>query len=194
MTHSEIPRHTAKQQAKLAEISDTPVHAFVDNERRIRLTLPHGCYFGAGPVLRPGVESRLTMHELRVDPKLRRAGIATRLMSSMVYIARELQPDRFSGLITSPHTPRILRNVVGEAAVSYLEYVPRLDQEFTLPLTTDQAIQSIRHTLKHGDPEYDGIVASINLGALALNSLEKPTGVDEVVAQLGPKFAEYRAA
>ncbi len=122
--------------------------------------------------------SAVEFGNLQVHEDYRGAGVATRLVSALAYIAVRHNTTIMYGSVASPHVLRIFRSIMGEGAIKYLSGYPVRDEP---PPTTDAAIEALVHLEADvPDPDWrDGITVHVGLTGLASADLEQPVEVNE---------------
>lgn len=175
-TELNIPANEA-----LAEIAARPITAFVTESMGftdISIELPHNPRFIGEVVMGEDLQDGVFLLTLQVNPELREQGIGTRLASAMAYVAKSEGLENLHSAVDSPHTIRIFKKLFHEKDVTFLDIDPSSRQMVELPMTFEQAILSLERvqamfgTGEKHDYHFNFVV---NLGNVALTSLEKPT-------------------
>lgn len=179
----------ASDQEDLDEIMNSYVLASVEDGqgfKSIRVELPNNPSFG-GEVEDIEIDRGVSklgvfLLSLEVDPRFRRNGIGTRLMSSMAYVAKTESCGRLFSAVTSPHTVRMFKTLFNEESVTFYDDDPSNRQRLEIPMTLDQAIMSLERMESHS---IDGKVEEafsflVELGEIALSDLEEPIVIKNI--------------
>lgn len=153
--------------AMLRDIAEAKVNAAAYSGE-VGLWLPHGAKFGGMFYHYPDEGLHLVMGYLSVPEAIQRAGVATRLVSALGYIAKLEEVSSFSGYVTSPVTVKTMRTVFGSENIQYRSKNPQSGLDQVIPLTDEQAMGTIDRLGK------EGISAVINIDAVPISRLEAP--------------------
>lgn len=128
-----------------------------------------------------GNPSELTTADFHVDEQRRERGIGTQLLMGAVAVAKEQGATKFVASVESPEAMHIRQKLFGEN-MKFSDYDPTTKTEITVPITTEQAIQSLNRATEF---EYDlefrehGFMVEVDLNSVDTSDWTLPSILNE---------------